>query len=368
MIGEASGRAARAGGITDGGVVTFGETMLLLVGRGTGTVADLGAMRVDTGGAESNTAIGLARLHVPVTWVGRVGADPAGDRVLRDVRRAGVTTVAITDTDRSTGLMMKERLPDGRTRVTYHRRGSAGSALEPADLPDGLVERAALLHLTGITLALSDTARDTVHAALDRAEGSGVPVSFDVNHRPKLIADAAGRERYRTVARRSSIVFAGDDEARLVLDLPHRDDDEPDLALRLADLASGHAVVKMGSRGAVVAVDGEVLHRAATPVHVVDPVGAGDAFVAAYLAARLRADPPARALDLAAEAGALACTVDGDWHSLPDADEIAAEPAEPRRVPSTADRTDAQPGPADLPGGRPIERGPGSVVHDRVDR
>lgn len=293
------------------GVLTFGETMLLLAGRG--AVTDLDAMGVDTGGAESNVAIGLARAGVDATWIGRVGADPAGDRVLADVAAEGVDVVPVRDPDRSTGIMMKERLDGGRTRVTYHRRGSAGAALTPADVPSGLVERAALLHLTGITLALSDTARETVHAAVVRADDAGVPVSFDVNHRPKLVDDDTGRAHYRAVAAHAAVVFAGDDEARLVLGRPERDHDEATLAHELAALANGRAVVKLGSRGAVASIDGTLYRRHASPVAVVDPVGAGDAFVAAWLAADLGGASPATALDLAADAGALACTVDGDW-------------------------------------------------------
>jgi len=293
--------------------VTFGETMLLLTGRDTGAVPDLDHMHVDTGGAESNVAIGLVRAGVPTTWIGRVGTDPAGDRVARDVRREGVDVVAVPDPDRSTGIMMKERLSDGRTRVTYHRRGSAGSALRPSDLPPGVVEGAALLHVTGITLALSDEARATVVAALDRADAAGVPVSFDVNHRPKLIDPDTAREHYRAVARRSSIVFAGDDEARLVLGSAGDEGDDEVLAHGLAALARGRAVVKLGSRGAVASVDGEFLRRPATPVRVVDPVGAGDAFVAGWLAASLAGATTAEALDRAADAGALACTVESDW-------------------------------------------------------
>jgi 2-dehydro-3-deoxygluconokinase len=294
-------------------VLTFGETMLLLTGRDTGAVPDLEHMRVDTGGAESNVAIGLVRAGVPTTWVGRVGTDPAGDRVTRDVRSEGVDVVAVPDPDRSTGIMMKERLADGRTRVTYHRRGSAGSALTWSDLPASIVEQAALLHVTGITLALSDEARATVESAIDRADAAGVPVSFDVNHRPKLIDADTARERYRAVARRSSIVFAGDDEARLVLGLSDDEGDDETLAHDLAALARGRAVVKLGSRGAVASVDGAFLRRQATPVRVVDPVGAGDAFVAGWLAAALSGATTAEALDRAADAGALACTVESDW-------------------------------------------------------
>ncbi|GAA3336846.1 sugar kinase [Curtobacterium pusillum] len=323
-----------------GRVVTFGETMLLLTGGDTGAVPDLEHMRVDTGGAESNVAIGLVRAGVPTTWIGRVGTDPAGDRVTRDVRNEGVDVLAVPDPDRSTGIMMKERLADGRTRVTYHRRGSAGSALRATDLPAGIVEDAALLHVTGITLALSDEARATVEAAIDRADTAGVPVSFDVNHRPKLIDAESARERYRAVAVRSSIVFAGDDEARLVLGLADDEGDDETLAHDLAALGRGRAVVKLGSRGAVASVDGVFLRRPATPVRVVDPVGAGDAFVAGWLAATLGGASPAEALDRAADAGALACTVESDW----------------QRPDPTALHDPATPSDVD------------HAVHDRVDR
>jgi 2-dehydro-3-deoxygluconokinase len=292
-------------------VLTLGETMLLLTSAV--PIADADDVRVDSGGAESNVAIGLAKRGVPVRWLGRVGDDPAGERVLRDVAGEGVEVIAIRDPERSTGLMMKERLGDGRTRVTYHRRGSAGSALTSDDVEPGLVERSSLVHLTGITCALSASAHDTVLAVARRATAAGVPVSFDVNHRAKLIDPATARDRYRAVIALADVVHAGDDEARLVLDLPERDGDEDDLARRLADLAGGTAVVKLGSRGAVVAVDGIVHRRAATPVRVVDPVGAGDAFVAGWIAATLAGATTTEALDAAADAGARACTVAGDW-------------------------------------------------------
>lgn len=329
-----------------GGVVTFGETMLLLTGSDTGAVSDLEHMRVDTGGAESNVAIGLVRAGVPTTWIGRVGTDPAGERVTRDVRGEGVDVVAVPDPDRPTGIMMKERLPDGRTRVTYHRRGSAGSALLPADLPGRVVERAAFLHLTGITLALSDTARATVATALDRADAAGVPVSFDVNHRPKLIGPDAARPLYRAAVARSSIVFAGDDEARLLLGLADDEGDDETLAHDLAALGTGRAVVKLGSRGAVASIDGHLLRRPATRVGVVDPVGAGDAFVAGWLAATLRGGSAAQALDAAADAGALACTVASDW-GRPDPGRLSRTTT--ARPSTTAPDVD-------------------HAVHDRVDR
>lgn len=325
---------------TTGGIVTLGETMLLLTGDGVGPVVDLERVRLDTGGAESNVAIGVARAGVPARWIGRVGADPAGERVVADIASQGVDVIAIEDPAHATGIMMKERLADGRTRVTYHRRGSAGAALTRDDVPPGVVEAADVLHVTGITLAISTSARLATLDAVRRARAAGVAVSFDVNHRPKLIDERTARDAYREVVRHADVVFAGDDEARLLLDVPERPDDEEFLARGLAAMARGTAVVKLGSRGAVAVVDGELLHRGPTPVVVVDPVGAGDAFVAAWLAATIDDDPPARRLDRAADAGALACTVEGDWH----------EPVDLAELPEvTADDVAA-------------------AVHDRVDR
>ena len=211
----------------------------------------------------------------------------------------------------------------------YAVKGWDGLAERRDGAEADVVERAAVLHVTGITLALSDTARATVAAVLDRAEGAGTRISFDVNHRAKLIDEPAARACYREVAARADVVFAGDDEARIVLGRSERPDDEAELAHDLAAVARGRAVVKLGSRGAVASIDGVLLRRHATPVTVVDPVGAGDAFVAAWLAAELDGAGPRAALDRAADAGALACTVEGDWHEADPGALTAALPHEP---------------------------------------
>ena len=121
------------------------------------------------------------------------------------------------------------------------------------------------------------------------------------------------------------MVFAGDDEAEL-LGLAG---DPADLARGLADLAAGHAVVKLGERGAVAAVDGQVHTVEPVPVQAVDPVGAGDAFVAGYLAETLAGRPVPERLATAAACGAFAVTVPGDWEGLPTRDELDR----PRRPP-----------------------------------
>src|SRR5690606_6577908 len=143
----------------------------------------LGALRIDMGGAESNVAIGLQRLGTSVAWISRLGEDELGERVAREMRAEGVAVHAPRDPERPTGLMIKSHPRAGATRVRYYRSGSAASALSPQDLPDGLIEQAELLHLTGITPLLSDAARAATTAALERARTAGVTVSVDVNHR-----------------------------------------------------------------------------------------------------------------------------------------------------------------------------------------
>ena len=209
-------------------VLTIGEGIGTLRTQGIGTLALERELTVGTGGAEGNVAIGLARLGVPVTWLGRVGDDGLGARVVRELRAEGVSVIAPVDPDGPTGLMLKETPSAGRSVVTYYRTGSAGSRLSPDDLDGVDFDAFALLHVTGITPALSASARACIDLAIERAREAGVAVSFDVNHRSRLWSAEAAVETYREIARRSDILFAGADEAALLTGLP--EDDAPALA------------------------------------------------------------------------------------------------------------------------------------------
>lgn len=140
-------------------VVTVGETMALLRTRDIGSLRHVSEMVLGIGGAESNVAIGLRRLGVDVGWLGRVGDDALGERVTREIRAEGVDVVGIVDADAPTGLMLKERPSPSSTAVFYYRAGSAGSRMRPEDVPAGWIEDAELLHVTGITALLSESAR-----------------------------------------------------------------------------------------------------------------------------------------------------------------------------------------------------------------
>ncbi|ROP49175.1 MULTISPECIES: sugar kinase [unclassified Rathayibacter] len=296
------------------GVLLIGEALGVLRSREIGSLVTEDALVLSTGGAELNVAIGLARLGERATWVGRVGDDAVGRRVLRDLQGAGVQTVAVVDTEASTGLLLKERPSAGRTRVSYYRAGSAGSRLRAGDVPDELVETADLVHVTGITAALSEDARSAVHSVVDRAAVAGVPVSFDVNHRASLWRGRDPVPHYRTLATVTRVLFGGRDELALLTGLPEESTPEEFAeAVRTFAPHLEELVVKDGAHGASVVRAGATEHRPAVPVTVVDTVGAGDAFVAGYLSARIHGANLAGRLDRATRTGAAACTHVGDW-------------------------------------------------------
>jgi len=278
-------------------VVTFGEGLAVLRTTEVGSLAQLSQLQVGTGGAEGNVAIGLARLGVPVTWLGRVGDDGLGRRVARELRAEGVDVVAVVDPIAPTGLLLKESPTPGTTVITYHRAGSAGSRLSTDDLAQLPLQAGDLLHLTGITPSLSPSARDTVFAALDLAEAVGATVSYDVNHRSRLWSTEEAAPVHRAIAARAQLVFASDDELEL-----------------LGDLAVPELVVTRGSAGASTLRDGTLVEQAAVPLAaVVDTVGAGDAFVAGYLAELMSGASIEQRLLTGVRTGAAACLHPGDW-------------------------------------------------------
>src|SRR2546429_8137603 len=150
-------------------VVTLGETMALVAAPEIGLLRHASSLRLSVGGAESNLAVGIARLGHRATWMGRVGDDEFGVMVRRMLAAEGVGAHVRVDPAAPTGLMVKYRRTGTVTQVLYYRKGSAGSRLDPTDLDRDLIHGARVLHLTGITPALSDSARATVDHAVELA-------------------------------------------------------------------------------------------------------------------------------------------------------------------------------------------------------
>ncbi|SEB09863.1 sugar kinase [Leifsonia sp. 21MFCrub1.1] len=300
-------------------VVTIGETLALMSGT-LGPLQHSPGMTLGMGGSESNVAIGLARLGVDATWIGKVGADALGDLVVREIAAEGVRVVATRDPDAPTALMIKERRTALETRVYYYRAGSAGSRLTVQEVDFDLVRSASLLHVTGISLALSPSVAEVIGEAVRIAKAAGVIVSFDLNFRSKLWSRERAAAAYQRILPHVDIAFGGADEAVIALG-----GDGPPLQLAhgLIELGARSAVVKLGAAGAVAFVGGQDYEQAAVAIAAVDTVGAGDAFVAGYLAEVMAGEPPAIRLATAVTAGAYACLAPGDWEGLPRRSELA---------------------------------------------
>jgi 2-dehydro-3-deoxygluconokinase len=300
-------------------VVTLGETMALLSAPGIGLLRHATSLALSCGGAESNLATGVARLGHRAAWIGRVGADEFGELVRRSIAAEGIDCRAIVDPAAPTGLMVKARRTQTVTHVNYYRSGSAGSRLAPDDVDPALLAGARVVHLTGITPALSASARAAVRFAVTTAREAGVAISLAINYRRALWSPEAAAAELTELVALADIVFASEAEASMLV--PGGSAEE--LATALAALGPRQVLVTRGADGACAVIDGLALATPALPVVAVDPVGAGDAFAAGYLSGLLDGEPPAVRLHRATLAGAFAVTVPGDWEGLPSRTDLA---------------------------------------------
>jgi 2-dehydro-3-deoxygluconokinase len=300
-------------------VITAGETMALVVPSSPGRLRHATSLSLSIGGAESNVAIGLARLGIPATWISVLGDDELGELVLHRLRAEGVDTTSVgRASDRPTGLYLREEVA-GRLRVYYYRAGSAAATLAPGAFDASILNGAAFLHLTGITGALSPECAEFLPWAAAAARDAGVRVSYDVNYRSRLWPPSAARAATEALLPLVDLLFVGDEEATALWGR------HTDAALdHLSGLGPQEVVLKLGAQGCTAVVDGERLTSAGFAARQLDPIGAGDAFAAGYLAATLWGWAPEKRLLTANAMGALCVQSLGDYEGLPSNRELTA--------------------------------------------
>ncbi|TAM66274.1 MAG: sugar kinase [Microbacteriaceae bacterium] len=239
-------------------------------------------IRLHAGGAESNVASHLAEMGIATAWASALGDDALGHRVCQSVRRHGVDTRWVGfDPNAPTGVYFKD---PGRG-VLYYRRDSAASRMSPATVASIPLEDAEIVHVSGITPALSDSCAALVEAVFERVAESSAILSFDVNYRRALWAEGVAGTVLRSLANRADLVFVGLDEAQVLWGCRTAED------VRALLPEPERLVVKDGSVGATEFTGGDSVFVPAIPTDVVEAVGAGDAFAAGYLAALLRGEP-----------------------------------------------------------------------------
>ena len=259
-------------------LLAVGETMAMVAPLTGGRLVDAAAFRVDAGGAESNVAVHVAALGHRSAWFSRLGADALGDRILGQLAAHGVDVSRVErDAAHPTGVYVK----DPGHGVRYYRTGSAASHLTASDADAVALDGVRILHVSGITAAISASASAFLDCLIDRALAVGVTVSFDVNHRPALWDTATAAARTRALAERADIVFVGRDEAEVLWGTATA------AAIRALLPAVAELVVKDGDVGATLFDGSGELFVPALAVEVLEAVGAGDAFAGAYLAAKL---------------------------------------------------------------------------------
>ncbi|MFE3885311.1 sugar kinase [Streptomyces lydicus] len=304
--------------------------MVTFLPRQPGRLADVPSFDRAIGGAESNVACTLARSGHTARWISRVGTDGFGDHLLAAIADCGVDVTHVRrDPLRPTGIYFRtadDRATDTH-EVAYYRTGSAASAMTAAHLDQDAIHSGRILHLSGITAALSEDCLGLMRELTARRPGRPM-LSFDVNYRPGLWREPSRAQALLELARGADLVFVGDDEARDAWGLhgAHAISE----ALPGPDLL----VVKQGGRGATVfqrttetgARPGDATDPATTSpatfvpslnVGLVAATGAGDAFAAGFLSATLRALPVRTRIRHGHLWAAAALTVPGDLATPP---------------------------------------------------
>lgn len=271
-------------------VVTIGEAMLRLSVRSGDRLDSAPAFEVHVGGAEANVAVALAALGRSVAWVSVLPDNSLGNRVAMTLRSfdVDIESVRWMEGARLGTYFVEMSEPPRPIRVLYDRSGSAASQMTSADLPWQRIDQAMVVHVSGITPALSGSCRTAVEELADRLRESKVTLAVDVNHRAQLWNGPDARQCLERVAAGAGLVVCTAEDARDVFEIEGSADY---VASALVDrLGAERLVVTDGPRGAWWHERTNSGHIPAIPATIVDRLGAGDAFTAGVIDGLLDGD------------------------------------------------------------------------------
>jgi 2-dehydro-3-deoxygluconokinase len=298
-------------------LVGVGEVLLRLAIPSPARFETVRQLDAQLGGAEANVAAAAARLGLRTAWVSALPDNAWGARARRELGGHGVDCrFVVTVAQARMGVYFVEYGAAPRPiRVLYDRRDSAFARLEPGEVDWEPVRRARLVHLTGITPALGPAARRVFERALVEAQA----VSFDVNYRATLWSPQEARSFIRGVLPAVRYLFLGQAEARTIFEVTGSPAQTVEAVSRMAPGAT--VTLLRGEEGSLALVQGRLYEPSARhTVTMVDPIGAGDAYVAGFLWATLNGQAPQAAVDAGAAVAALKCSTWGDIALIDPAD------------------------------------------------
>lgn len=296
-------------------VITFGESMVLFSPGDKGPLRHIHNFTKSIAGAESNVAVALSRLGHSVGWFSKVGNDEFGRYLEFMIRGEGVDVSRLIIDDRyPTGLVFKELFEHVNPNVYYYRKNSAASFIQPSDLDEEYIKTAKILHITGITPAISESAKATLFRAIEVAKSADVKISFDPNIRLKLWSAEEAKATILEICKVTDILFPGIDESELLLGTTDKDE----IIRQFHDMGIKEIALKLGKDGCLVSSEGV---KEFVPGYIVenlaDTVGAGDGFAAGYLSSRIKGHTIQASGDFANGVGAMATLVRGDSEGFP---------------------------------------------------
>ncbi|AZB44755.1 sugar kinase [Bacillus sp. FJAT-42376] len=296
--------------------VTFGEAMTMFIANEAGPLSQAEHFTKSLAGAETNTAIGFARLGLKSGWASKVGKDAFGQFILDRLGQEGVNVDCVITDDRfPTGFQIKSKVLMGDPEVQYFRRGSAASTMAPDDADSRYFLSAKHLHITGIPLTLSESTRAFSHHILALMKEAGRTVSFDPNLRPVLWSSQEEMVReINKAAFQADYVLPGVEEGLILTGSDHPE--------AIADFYLEQGVravaVKLGAEGAFFkSADGKGTAAGFKVEKVLDTVGAGDGFAVGFVSGMLEGLPIRDAVQRGNAIGALAVQSIGDSDGYP---------------------------------------------------
>jgi 2-dehydro-3-deoxygluconokinase len=266
-----------------------------------------------TAGAEVNVAVTLSRLGLKSQYFSRFGNDQLGSVMLADIEAEGVDVSLAKRVDSFTAAMVRNPGRTAPVEISYLRKGSAASTIEPADILDTYISSTRWLHTTGITCAISQTGEATVKHALKKASDLGVKTSLDLNLRRKLWSEADAKKALQPLAENIELLIGGEDEYQVVFG----SSDVKKVLIEANNRGCKIAVMTKGDQPMRYAIGGEYGEITPPKVVAVDPVGSGDAFTGGSIAGLLSGMGELDALKQGSMCGALVASMFGDWTGIP---------------------------------------------------